>query len=49
LDAIRHSSLGFVRMLGKAPHDMFVDGCHHRRVGPRSGRHIGRREGVRLW
>src|SRR5215475_14250094 len=24
-DAIRHSSLGFVRMLGKTPHDMFVD------------------------
>src|ERR1700721_4004161 len=24
-DAIRHSSLGFVRMLGKTPHDMFID------------------------
>lgn len=24
-DAIRHSSLGFFRMLGKTPHDMFVD------------------------
>src|SRR5215467_2230361 len=24
-DAIRHSSLGFVRLLGKTPHDMFVD------------------------
>lgn len=24
-DAIRHSSLGFVRMLGKTPHDMIVD------------------------
>jgi uncharacterized protein (TIGR02058 family) len=24
-DAIRHSSLGFVRMLGKTPHDMLVD------------------------
>ena len=24
-DAIRHSSLSFVRMLGKTPHDMFVD------------------------
>lgn len=24
-DAIRHSSLGFMRMLGKTPHDMFVD------------------------
>ena len=24
-DAIRHSSLGFVRMLGTTPHDMFVD------------------------
>jgi uncharacterized protein (TIGR02058 family) len=24
-DAIRHSSLGFVRMLGKTPNDMFVD------------------------
>jgi len=24
-DAIRHSSLGFVRTLGKTPHDMFVD------------------------
>jgi len=24
-DAIRHSSLGFVRMLGKTPHDMFVE------------------------
>src|ERR1700731_522255 len=23
--AVRHSSLGFVRMLGKTPHDMFVD------------------------
>jgi uncharacterized protein (TIGR02058 family) len=24
-DAIRHSSLGFVRLFGKTPHDMFVD------------------------
>ena len=24
-DAIRHSSLGFFRMLGKTPSDMFVD------------------------
>ena len=24
-DAIRHSSLGFVRLYGKTPHDMFVD------------------------
>src|SRR6202022_1435127 len=24
-DAIRHSSLGFVRMLGKTPHDLLVD------------------------
>jgi uncharacterized protein (TIGR02058 family) len=24
-DAIRHSSLGFDRMMGKTPHDMFVD------------------------
>lgn len=24
-DAIRHSSLGFFRLLGKTPHDMFVD------------------------
>jgi uncharacterized protein (TIGR02058 family) len=24
-DAIRHSSLGFVRMVGKTAHDMFVD------------------------
>src|SRR5215467_2667430 len=24
-DAIRHSSLSFVRMLGKTPHDMIVD------------------------
>jgi uncharacterized protein (TIGR02058 family) len=24
-DAIRHSSVGFFRMLGKTPHDMFVD------------------------
>ena len=24
-DAIRHSSLGFVRMLGKTAHDVFVD------------------------
>ena len=24
-DAIRHSSLGFFRMVGKTPHDMFVD------------------------
>ena len=24
-DAIRHSSLGFVRLVGKTPHDMFVD------------------------
>ena len=24
-DAIRHSSLGFVRFVGKTPHDMFVD------------------------
>ena len=24
-DAIRHSSLGFFRMLGKTPHDMYVD------------------------
>jgi uncharacterized protein (TIGR02058 family) len=24
-DAIRHSSLGFVRLCGKTPHDMFVD------------------------
>jgi uncharacterized protein (TIGR02058 family) len=24
-DAIRHSSIGFVRMLGKTPNDMFVD------------------------
>src|SRR5215471_15081454 len=24
-DAIRHSSLGFVRILGKTAHDMFVD------------------------
>ena len=24
-DAIRHSSLGFVRVLGKTPHDMFID------------------------
>jgi len=24
-DAIRHSSIGFVRMLGKTPDDMFVD------------------------
>jgi len=24
-DAIRHSSLGFVRMLGKTPQEMFVD------------------------
>ena len=24
-DAIRHSSLSFVRMVGKTPHDMFVD------------------------
>jgi uncharacterized protein (TIGR02058 family) len=24
-DAIRHSSLSFVRLLGKTPHDMFVD------------------------
>ncbi len=24
-DAIRHSSLGFFRMLGKTPNDMFVD------------------------
>ena len=24
-DAIRHSSLGFVRVLGKTPQDMFVD------------------------
>jgi uncharacterized protein (TIGR02058 family) len=24
-DAIRHSSVGFFRMVGKTPHDMFVD------------------------
>jgi uncharacterized protein (TIGR02058 family) len=24
-DAIRHSSVGFFRLLGKTPHDMFVD------------------------
>ena len=24
-DAIRHSSLGFVRLFGKTPHDMFVE------------------------
>jgi len=24
-DAIRHSSLSFVRLFGKTPHDMFVD------------------------
>src|SRR6185295_10718949 len=24
-DAIRHSSLGFVRLFGQTPHDMFVD------------------------
>jgi uncharacterized protein (TIGR02058 family) len=24
-DAIRHSSLGFVRLFGKTAHDMFVD------------------------
>jgi uncharacterized protein (TIGR02058 family) len=24
-DAIRHSSLGFVRVLGKTPHDMFIE------------------------
>jgi uncharacterized protein (TIGR02058 family) len=24
-DAIRHSSLGFVRLFGRTPHDMFVD------------------------
>src|SRR5205085_10195480 len=24
-DAIRHSSLGFMRMMGKTPHDMIVD------------------------
>ena len=32
-DAIRHSSLGFFRMLGKTANDMFVD-VTDRRAGP---------------
>ena len=42
-DAIRHSSLGFVRMLGKTPHDMFVDVTIGVQFG---GRHVGRRKGT---
>ena len=39
-DAIRHSSLGFFRMLGKTANDMFVDvtsPCRTRRGGYRGG------------
>ena len=45
-DAIRHSSLGFFRMVGKTPRH--VRRRHHRRAGSRYGRHRGGREGAAL-
>ena len=44
-DAIRHSSLGFFRMLGKTANDMFVD-VTDRRAGPERGRYRGGGQGA---
>jgi len=46
-DAIRHSSLGFFRMLGKTANDMFVD-VTIGGAGSRRGRHLGGRQGTAL-